>query len=144
MDEKKRALVAKVAGLEVSTFEITSSETEEYNCIAWAAHDTERWWWPGAGVYWPSGVREEETLDAFEEAYATLGYKRCDNGDLEPDFEKIAIYERGNVPTHAARQLQNGMWTSKLGGLEDVEHPIDDLRVVTYGSPLRFMKRRRA
>ena len=72
MDDQKRALIAKVTGLEVSTFEITSNETEEYNCIAWAAHDTERWWWPGAGVYWPSGVREEETLDAFEEAYATL------------------------------------------------------------------------
>lgn len=133
-----------VAGLEVSAFEITSNETEEYNCIAWAAHDTERWWWPGPDAYWPPGVHEEETLDAFEAAYATLGYERCVDGNLEEGLEKIAIYECTRVPTHAARQLPNGRWTSKLGALEDVEHTIDDLRVVVYGKPARYMKRKRA
>ena len=122
---------------------VTSPPSTSYNCIAWAADDTERWWWPGAGVYWPAGVREEETLDAFEQVYASLGYERCDNGDVEDGFEKIAIYEQGLVPTHAARQLPNGRWTSKLGALEDVEHPIDELRVVGYGNPSRYMKRKR-
>jgi hypothetical protein len=73
MDDAKRALIARIKGLESSTFEITSAEAEDYNCIAWAAHDTERWWWPSGG-FWPPGLVEEETLNAFEAAYGTLGY----------------------------------------------------------------------
>ena len=25
---------------------VTSPATPEYNCIAWAAGETDRWWWP--------------------------------------------------------------------------------------------------
>ena len=39
-------------------FEITSPRTVAYNCIAWAAGETQRKWWPDKmGVaYWPRGV----------------------------------------------------------------------------------------
>jgi len=39
------------------------------------------------------------------------------------DFEKVAIYvdEDGSL-THAARQFDNGSWTSKLGSWQDIEH----------------------
>jgi hypothetical protein len=131
-----------VKGLERSTFDITSCETEEYNCIAWAAYDTERWWWP-AGGFWPAGAPEEEKTDAFERAYETVGFVKCEDSQLEAGFEKVAIYELKGVPTHAARQLASGRWTSKLGALEDVEHPLDGLVVDDYGAPVRFMKRRR-
>ena len=66
----------------------------------------------------------------------------CDNADLEAGFEKIAIYQLAGVPTHAARQLDDGSWTSKLGALEDVQHPLDGLRVEDYGEPVRYLKRR--
>ena len=56
----------------------------------------------------------EETLDAFIQAYAKPGYQPCENEELEPAYEKIALFASSNgVPTHAARQLQNGGWTSK-------------------------------
>ena len=45
-------------------YEITSDATPVYNCIAWAAGDTTRWWECGEdrpidepGVYWPAGAR---------------------------------------------------------------------------------------
>ena len=59
-----------------NTFDEKSRKTLRYNCIAFAAGDTLRRWWPNAdGAYWPSleeGVPQEETLQAFVAAYGTL------------------------------------------------------------------------
>ena len=57
---------------------------------------------------------------------------------------KIAIYAHDDgQPTHAARQLPDGRWTSKMGHLEDIEHRVvDDVNGPQYGSPVRFMRRR--
>ncbi len=52
----------------VSTnYHITSADTIDYNCVAWAAEDTHRWWWPDPmkESYWPVNVPREETLLAF-------------------------------------------------------------------------------
>ncbi|HUY13487.1 MAG TPA: hypothetical protein VMX16_07650 [Terriglobia bacterium] len=129
--------------------EIQSVPTQEYNCIAWAAGDTRRWWWPddpkvGYG-YWPPGVKREVSLDAFVEAYQTLGYEPCLSPTLELDFEKVALYvDSGGIPTHAALQLANGNWTSKLGGFEDIEHKtLECLNSQLYGESVSYLRRRR-
>ncbi|MBI4833756.1 MAG: hypothetical protein HY811_02895 [Planctomycetes bacterium] len=103
---------------------ITSPETAEYNCIAWAAEENTRWWEPDPMdlYYWPDNIPRELTLEAFREAYKTLGYERCYDANLEERFQKIAIYIKNKRPTHAARQLNNGNWTSKLGPSFDIEH----------------------
>jgi len=128
-----------------SNYRITSPATPAYNCIAWAIGADDRWWWPDNqyNAYWPEGVPREETLEAFIQAYALAGYIPCDTSDHEHGFEKIAIYtdERGK-PTHAARQILNGHWTSKLGDGEDIEHDCpENLTGIRYGCPALFMKR---
>ncbi len=67
-----------------ASFEITSPRTVAYNCIAWAAGETRRKWWPDKmGVaYWPKGVPREATLAAFIAAYATLGTRSVTTGTL--------------------------------------------------------------
>jgi hypothetical protein len=88
-------------------------------------------------------VPREVTLVAFVEAFRVLGYEECDDGSLEDGYQKIAIFadDAGN-PTHAARQLPNGEWTSKLGQLEDIVHAtVDDVNGPTYGTPVEFMRR---
>jgi hypothetical protein len=124
-------------------YQVTSPRTDAYNCIAWAAGDTMRWWWPDdPRGYWPEGAACLETLQAFGDAFATLGYVTCLGHDLESGFEKIALFaDRARTPTHAARQLPNGRWTSKLGLLEDIEHGIHDLEGSRYGSIIEIMKR---
>lgn len=106
-------------------YRVTSPEESGYNCIAHAADKNDSWWWPvGPGAYWPI-ERGDETLDAFVLAYQTAGYARCErqSRNLEPGIEKVAIYVDGEgVPTHAARQLPDGSWTSKLGEWEDIQH----------------------
>ncbi|SRR6266436_5257554 len=127
-----------------ATFEITSPRTRAYNCVAWAAGDTQRKWWPDRMnvAYWPRGVPREATLPAFIAAYATLGYEVCASGEIEGGFEKIAIYAKpAGTPAHAARQLPNGKWTSKLGDEEDIEHDLQCLKCMRYGEVRQFMKR---
>jgi hypothetical protein len=55
-------------------FEITSPMDPTYNCIAFAAGDVERCWWPGgrSGFFWPI-PGAESTLDAFEAQTAVAG-----------------------------------------------------------------------
>jgi hypothetical protein len=58
-------------------------------------------------------------------------------------FEKIAIYVLDEKPQHAARQLPNGKWTSKLGQYEDIEHnALEGLEGSIYGYVACVMKRR--
>ncbi len=47
-----------------------TSEPANYNCIAFAAGDTSRYWWPNpfypdaSDSYWPDGAPNLETLEA--------------------------------------------------------------------------------
>jgi hypothetical protein len=87
-------------------------------------------------------------VEAFVRAYATLDYVRCVDGLLEADFEKVAIYATNDagqpVPTHAARQLSDGRWTSKLGNHEDIEHTNPAaVNCPTYGDIVVYLKRPR-
>ena len=128
-------------------YHVTSPADDSYNCVAWAAQDTSRWWWPDAEQtsYWPRIAPRTATLPAFVQAFNLLGYAVCATGDIEPGYEKIAIYsKRGGELTHVAKQQANGRWTSKLGTAEDIEHDaLDALRGTTYGDPVLFLKRKR-
>jgi hypothetical protein len=112
--------------LKRSEYWVTSEETPNYNCIAHAAGKNDNWWWPDdPPAFWPDGLVKTESVQAFVEAYSTVGFVLCEdmNHHLEPGFEKIAIYVDANgIPSHAARQLPDGAWTSKLGEWEDIRH----------------------
>jgi hypothetical protein len=56
--------------------------------------------------------------------------------------EKVALYGSTFLYTHAARQLLNGKWTSKLGRSVDIEHDTpDDLAGGVYGEVQQYMRR---
>jgi len=127
-------------------FRISSPPAREYNCIAWAAQDTNAWWWPDPMLtaYWPAEIPREETVVAFCAAFQTLGYEECESAELEEGVQKIALYARGGSPTHAARQLANGRWTSKLGKGEDIQHELGDVEGELYGHVVKLFRRARA
>lgn len=131
--------------LTTEVYRITSPKTALYNCVAWAAGQVEAWWWPDPmeQAFWPLGIPRRETLDVFIQAFGTIGYVPCETSDLEPCFEKIAIYvDALGKPTHVAKQLPDGNWTSKLGKLEDIEHAtLAGLTGFQYGSVALFLKR---
>ncbi len=142
MVEHIKALFPKLG---TSSFRVTSLRDPVYNCIAWAAGVTNHWWWPlenPAEAHWPDGLARVRTREAFCAAFATLGYVDCSGEDAEPGFEKVALFADAlDRPTHAARQLPSGRWTSKLGKAEDIEHDLHDLEGDLYGIVVFVMKR---
>ena len=127
--------------LTASNHRVTSPVDTAYNCIAWAARDTQHWWQPGR--FWPTAESPDEFgIGVLEQAFMNLGYSDCDDPTFEPGFDKVALYGDFFFYTHAARQLANGKWTSKLGESEDLEHDSpDDVAGGDYGHVMQFMKR---
>jgi hypothetical protein len=95
--------------------------------------------------YWPDNVRRGYDLDSFISAYETEGFRPCADGSLIQGREKIAIYlNKFGYVEHAARQEANGLWKSKLGDEEDIEHQTPEcLSSDSYGHPRHFMERAR-
>jgi len=122
----------------------TSPQSRFYNCIAWAAGDNTRPWWPNSQMaHWPKDVPSKVTVYAFLCLFRSLDYENCQNGSLEKGFEKVAIYALNNVVKHAAIQLSNGHWSSKIGiDNIDVEHvTLEALEGPQYGKVVRFLRR---
>jgi hypothetical protein len=127
-------------------FEITSQRDARYNCVAWAAGDVRRWWWPAESsfAFWPPKVKREESLSSFIDAFGTLGYEITDSSGHEAGVEKVAIFASADgIPTHVARQLADGSWTSKLGNLEDIAHiDVNGVGGSDYGEVAAILRRR--
>jgi hypothetical protein len=130
--------------LQADTFHVTSPRDRAYNCVAWAAGVTDAWWWPIGEEwepFWPDGVPREVTIEAFRLAFGALRYVPAESPHLQEGVEKVAIFAEVTRPTHAARQLSNGRWTSKLGKGEDIEHELHDLEGDIYGTVVLVLQR---
>jgi hypothetical protein len=123
----------------------TSKATRSYNCIAWAAGDNTRRWDPFV-YYWPPGVPKSMAFDALVALFSGLNYTLCPDGSLDEKLQKVALFGKagafGIEWTHAALQLPNGRWTSKIGDCEDIAHEaLEAINCPDYGTPLAFMSR---
>jgi hypothetical protein len=111
--------------LERDGYLITSPTSIRYNCLAWAAEESDRWWEPDPQslYFWPQGVPRAFDLSAYIQAFESLGYESIESSQHEVGFQRIAIYvDSAGEPVHVARQLPNGRWTSKMDIFEDIEH----------------------
>ena len=121
-----------------SPFLVTSPQSRAYNCIAYAYGDLSRAYWPSKTFYWPNHIVRSEHLNSFIDLFNSIGYVLCDNGILEPGFEKVAIFGLNqNTTKHAAKQLLTGQWSSKLGANYDVSHNIQSMEGGIYRSEER-------
>ena len=133
--------------LAASGYSPKSEKSGVYNCIAYAAGDESRKWvgYREVGYYWPEGAKEGHTLDALVSAFEQLGYAICDSDALESEYEKIALHvDKDGLWTNAAKQCEDGQWTSKLGNLEDIIHRTPQAVSgpdPAYGQVACFMKR---
>lgn len=112
-------------------FKVTSPYDEKYNCISWAMRYTDRWTSPPAGspyldgvLWWPPTATEGAKITCLVDAFEKEGFVLCDSYDFDKDWLKVALYYNPMTGewTHAARQLRSGMWSSKLGKANDIEH----------------------
>ena len=123
---------------------IESEATDEYNCVAWALGITDENWDPVSAAYdWPRTASRSLRLETFIGVYRRYNYEVCTDDSLEPDFEKLALYaDHGNFQ-HVARQLPEGIWTSKIGDLVDIVHNTPGgLEGPLYGRVATILSRR--
>jgi hypothetical protein len=127
-------------------------EPAGYNCVAFAADDYLRWWWPSPDFYWPPSIPRQETVDSFVKCFQTLNYVPCGlNEKQENGTEKIAIFvDENGTPTHVSKQLpsENGMWRSKLNHLDCIRHTLggisgifEGMKYANYGNIAIILKR---
>ena len=139
-----------------SKWYIKSPATNVYQCIAWAACKTDKVWWPldcprdqfPPEAYWPEHLPlGDESVENFANAFATIGYKRCDDCRFEFGYQKVAIYavevNGVEITKHMARQHFCGRgWLSKLGDGEDIRHlKLKDLNSALYGRSVQILRR---
>ena len=136
-------LLAAFPDLDADSGVVTHPPDPAYNCVAWAVGVTDAVWWPAdPDGYWPPGVPDELTVDAVVATLATVGYALCADGGYESGFEKAAVYARGGVPTHVARQLAGGLWSSKLGRDCTVSHATPSgVEGMVYGTVAVYLRR---
>lgn len=124
-EENRKSVIELFPGLEGDErFEVNSPNDNKYNCLAFAASRTDRFWWPAIadGCFWPLDDLSTEFNNLIL-AYETVGYQLCDSWEFDPKLKKIALYvDDNNQFTHASRQLRIGLWTSKLGQAFDIIH----------------------
>lgn len=154
MDRKIERIKSTFPGLsQDDMFHLTSPSTRDYNCLAWAIGRKDFWMWPNTDghikepdEYWPENVPNDERPDTLVKAYETFGFKVSENANQEEAYEKIALYKSpdGSTFTHAARQLPDGTWTSKLSYWEDIQHGTpQSLEGEIYGQVYCYMKRKK-
>src|SRR5216684_5426535 len=115
-----------------NSYELSSPKARRYNCIAWASKDITRKWdcfvFPLPPAYhWPKNAIFGDDLNAFVSVFIVQGYELCPDGLLEDGYEKVVLYvDNFGEWQHAARQLVDGRWTSKMGDAEDITHQSPD------------------
>jgi len=137
--------LALFPNLEKEGYSVESPPTPAYNCIAWAGGYDDAWYDPYHGTfsYWPRRIPREWSINALIQLFRSWGYSECADETFESEFQKIALYALDGTPTHAARQLPNGLWTSKIGADEDIfHHTLEGLEGEAYGEAIKFFKRR--
>jgi hypothetical protein len=125
-------------------YEVLAPASASYNCIGWSLGTTSSWVWPTEGgqpVY----------LHHFDSLYASHGFRRVARLSFKrvPGMEKIVLYgvrrsDGSGQPTHAAVQMSDGSWSSKLGSLPLIRHlHPNDVAGPSYGAPWVMYVRRR-
>ena len=124
-------------------FKLTSPETYQYNCIAYALGMLDRWvdhvdipwhWWPP--------VERGASIRHLVEVFRYFGFEECGMDDKVDDiYDKIAIYDISDEWTHAARVVTDGIYQSKFGSSYDGLHSSGDVLKALYGSVCVIMRR---
>jgi hypothetical protein len=143
-------LQTKFPKLVSGSYQRKSLSTPRYNCVGFANKDERHWWEAGrygGRFYWPPHVKQSNTVDVIAQIFISDGYTLTDNQEIEPGWEKIAIYVslEDMEFSHVARS-DGEVWKSKLGKGQDIDH--HSLSVLEgdngdeYGIVDRILKRR--
>ena len=130
-------------------FKITSENTTDYNCIAWAMGFDDRWVEPpsphkpsdGRSVWWPVNARSDMSYEALISAFQEVGFKICTETNVHEGYDVVVLYGDGGIWTHASRIISLNEEHSKFGESWDGIHGRQMFDGTSYGNPYAYMKR---
>ena len=128
-------------------FKITSPATRQYNCIAWASGYNDKWEWPTIAdaldddTFWPEGIENSVDIESFVKNFEAKGFTKTLDATFSESKSKIALFALNGECTHACRQIDDGVWTSKLGYFQDIQHSLKSLEGRIYGRIYCIMER---
>ncbi len=125
-------------------WETASDPTPRYNCFGFVMKQF-RWWQAPIFIdgvvqfpthHWPEGIPTDGAVDSYVKAAETEGFSVSTDPGWNERLETIMLYytEKNREFQHAARQKSPGFWVSKIGSWSDIEHPIDGLDMMAYGT----------
>lgn len=141
-------LQAKLPKLSPDNHKHTSPADPRYNCVAFANENKRKWWEAGCHggkFFWPEKIADD--INGWVKMFTDQGYELTENRDVEPGFEKVAIFVdlSDMLPSHVAKS-DGRAWKSKLGRYQDIEHSSLDLlegdQSCEYGIVDKILKRR--
>lgn len=90
----RRAIDAQFPALAAAGYEIIGEPTDEYNCIAYAAGETHRWWSNEDSVqlYWPEPAGRTPLIASLIAVFTNLGYEPADDDSVEAGYVKVALF----------------------------------------------------
>jgi hypothetical protein len=110
--------------------------------------DCSKPWSPAltGGYYWPPDLPVGiPVVGVVAEVFRRVGYTATGNREHQLAVEKVAIYaDEWREVRHAARQLADGLWVSKMGDLADIRHEtLEPLEGPLFGQVVLIMERPR-
>lgn len=111
-------------------FHVSDGATPFYNCLAWALGRTDKWLWP-----------QTDTLEAMDRVMQRSAFARRAAAQENEAAAVIALYCRGEVPTHVALALGGEWWESKLGRGPRIVHRLRAVEGEQYGTVRWFYAR---
>lgn len=121
---------------------IPNSESIEYNCISHTLNIDNDICWPyDENNYWP--VKRELNKESFDSFYEYHGFEKIDFLDFsyDPKYIKVALYCKKGIPTHAAIQINENFWESKVGELGIIKHDLFEIENETYGEATQIYRK---
>lgn len=121
---------------------IPNSESMEYNCISHTLNINNDISWPfDNNNYWP--VSRNLTKESFDKFYEFHGFEKMNLLDFSYDskYIKVALYTNKGIPTHAAIQVDEFFWESKIGELGIIKHDLFEIEDNVYGEVAQIYRK---
>lgn len=129
---------------------INNSESDNYNCISHTLGIKDKWSWSydkneiyeyDYDHYWP--VRCELTKESFDDFYEYHGFEKIKLLDFSynPKYTKVVLYTNNGVPTHAAIQINEFFWESKIGMFGILRHDLFEIENDVYGEVTQIYRK---
>ena len=137
-----QALTEAFPNLANENFEVVGGPSDRYNCVAYAANKKDQPWDYNHRGHWPPWANRNDRIESLKQVFLGLECEECRDSELEDGYQKVALFEVQGQAKHAALQMPNGRWRSKIGDGPLIEHDTpESLAGELYGNPTVFLRR---